>query len=201
MQFFSLSSADLSPEIEARLELGETADIKMKSLEELKILIGSQFDSSKSTIDDIGAFALISGEIDLQLESAQIHGAHAIFDFKDCTFQQLYHLSSIRFVKRYSRYLQECWPCRVKGLHVINEPSSVHYLCFIMCTFLSKKMKQRFHIHGDDVKSLHRYINPEVLPEELGGTAEPINPSKYQAFILSQEAYIQKLNQYGFSDN
>ncbi|KFM67508.1 Alpha-tocopherol transfer protein-like protein, partial [Stegodyphus mimosarum] len=161
----------------------------------------NQFDSSKSTIDDVAAFALISGEIDSQLEPAQIHGAHIIFDFKDCTVQQLYHLSSVRFVKMYSRYLQECWPCSVKGFHAINEPSSVHFLCLIMRTLLSKKLKKRFHIHGDDVKSLHQYINPEVLPAELGGTAKPINPSEYQAFILSQEAYIQKLNQYGFSDN
>ncbi|KFM64672.1 Alpha-tocopherol transfer protein-like protein, partial [Stegodyphus mimosarum] len=77
----------------------------------------------------------------------------------------------------------------------------MHHFCLFIATFLPKKLKQRVYIHGHDVKSLHRYIPSEVLPPELGGTAEPVNMHNYQSFILSQEAYIQKLNQYGFINN
>ncbi|XP_035215785.1 clavesin-2-like isoform X2 [Stegodyphus dumicola] len=96
---------------------------------------------------------------------------------------------------------QECWPCRLKGIYVINEPLYLHYVYRIMYPFFTKKLKQRCHIYGDNMKPLHKHIPRDMLPYELGGTAEPINVPEFQSFILGHEAYLQKINQYGFKDD
>ncbi|XP_035231943.1 alpha-tocopherol transfer protein-like [Stegodyphus dumicola] len=147
------------------------------------------------------ALTLIISEIDIRQESAQIYGAHAILDLKGCSLLQLGQLASIKRIKVFASYIQESWPGRIKGLHVINEPLCVHYLCHFLRSLLSEKLRERFHVYGDDIKSLQKYISPDVLPAELGGTAEPINDCEYKSYILNQEPYFEKLNQYGFRSN
>ncbi|XP_035215784.1 alpha-tocopherol transfer protein-like isoform X1 [Stegodyphus dumicola] len=153
------------------------------------------------TIDDIGAFSVVCSEIALKQESTQVSGAYIILDFKNCTLQHAYHMLSLRFVTKFVKYLQECWPCRLKGIYVINEPLYLHYVYRIMYPFFTKKLKQRCHIYGDNMKPLHKHIPRDMLPYELGGTAEPINVPEFQSFILGHEAYLQKINQYGFKDD
>ncbi|KFM58762.1 Alpha-tocopherol transfer protein-like protein, partial [Stegodyphus mimosarum] len=161
----------------------------------------ANLDLDVGKVDDFGALGILFGEIYLLQESVQVCGAHVIIDFKDCTFQQLYNILSITFLTRFFKYLQECWPYRLKGFHIINEPLYVHYIYRIIKVFLSKKLKERFVMHGTDMKSLYKYIPRDVLPPEFEGTDDPVNNEEFRNFILSYENYIQKLNQFGFKTN
>ncbi|XP_035221550.1 alpha-tocopherol transfer protein-like [Stegodyphus dumicola] len=157
----------------AELELGETPARRAKALTELK--------------DLIKAYASC--------------GVYLVIDFKGCSFQQVLHILSIKFLTTLFRYLQECWPCRLKGLHIIYEPLAVHYAYRIIKFFLSKKMKERFFMHGSDMTSLHKHIPRDTLPQDCGGTGEHANEDEFRTLILNHQSYIQKLNQYGFKIN
>ncbi|KFM58763.1 Alpha-tocopherol transfer protein-like protein, partial [Stegodyphus mimosarum] len=53
---------------------------------------------TEGTMIDVVALGIIITEIYLLQETAQVCGVHLIIDFKDCTFQQVYHILSIKFL-------------------------------------------------------------------------------------------------------
>lgn len=43
------------------------------------------------------------------------------------------------------------------------------------------------HFHGNDIKSLHKHIDPEYLPPEYGGHCQ---------YVISTEEWISKIDDY-----
>ena len=67
--------------------------------------------------------------------------------------------------------MQDAFPQRPKGMHLLNLPAMLEGLLNMMMSFAKDKMKRRFHIHRkNDLSALHEAVGKEVLPEEFGGT-------------------------------
>lgn len=52
---------------------------------------------------------------------------------------------------------------------------------------MPKAVWSRIHFHGNDVSSLHKHIDPEYLPPELGGRCR---------HVISTEEWLSKINEY-----
>ncbi|ODM87993.1 Alpha-tocopherol transfer protein [Orchesella cincta] len=68
--------------------------------------------------------------------------------------------------------MQDGSPGRIKGVHLIFHPKVFGLIYHIVKPFLKEKLAKRIHFHGDDLTSLHKYLNPETLPKSLGGIHE-----------------------------
>lgn len=71
--------------------------------------------------------------------------------------------------------LQDGYPVRFKGVHVVHNTSLWDMLYSAARPLLGAKQRSRFHLHGNDLTSLHKFIPAEILPSEYGGTTGPFS--------------------------
>lgn len=121
----------------------------------------------------------------------QIHGAIYIMDLKGLSMSQTLQFSP-SFIKALVEILQCMIPLRLKGYHIINNPSIFLPIFKLVRKFLDEKYVERVHMHGSNLEALHRHIGRNNLPECYGGTiAEPwgCNYSLYEVAQLYKDQY------------
>lgn len=105
-------------------------------------------------------------------EENQIHGFTIINNQSDVPFSTIFKLAQSEQMKRgvFPELLQESFPGRFKGMHLVNQPWYVSLVLGIIRPFMKQKMKDRLFLHGVDHESLYEYFDPELLPPSLGGS-------------------------------
>lgn len=92
------------------------------------------------------------------------------------------------------------FPVRFKGLHAVNNPLwGTQTLYKLFRPFLSKKLKERVHFHGDSLEELHRFVPPTVLPDIFGGTAGPFDASWLSEHVHGMHDEIVSDSYYGWT--
>ncbi|KAK9496439.1 hypothetical protein O3M35_013279 [Rhynocoris fuscipes] len=120
--------------------------------------------------DDVFKVGLMT--LDLLLSKTphpSIYGVIAIFDMEGVSIGHARQLT-VKMIKRAVHSWQDCYPVRVKGLHFINSPSYINVVLNIFRRFMREKLKNRIHVHGYDIPSLHNFTSKKILPEEYGGS-------------------------------
>lgn len=64
----------------------------------------------------------------------------------------------------------QAYPNRIRSLDYVNAPTHVNLVLNIFRRFMSKKLRQRMHVHRGDGRAIVKKVSPSVLPSELGGT-------------------------------
>ncbi|QQP52264.1 Alpha-tocopherol transfer protein, partial [Caligus rogercresseyi] len=59
--------------------------------------------------------------------------------------------------------------------------------------FLNENAKKVLHCHGNDMESLHRFVDPRILPSEYGGSSGPFNNSQITDALCSLGDYFTSL--------
>lgn len=93
----------------------------------------------------------------------------------DVTGMSFGHMTrfNLTLMKKYMHYVQEALPIRIKAMHMINT-SPIMKIIFNTCKpFMKKDLQQLMHFHSS-VESVNKYFPVEILPNELGGKAGPI---------------------------
>ncbi|XP_033610246.1 clavesin-2-like [Cryptotermes secundus] len=88
---------------------------------------------------------------------------------------------------------EEMRPWASMDVHLVNTSSLINVLMRIVFPFLSAKMKQHIHFHGQDWASLHKFIPPEVLPEEYGGYKLQVDFEKNRQYVYDNEEKLMEL--------
>ncbi|XP_014214637.1 alpha-tocopherol transfer protein-like [Copidosoma floridanum] len=73
-------------------------------------------------------------------------------------------------IKKCLYYLQEAVPLRIKGLHFLNTSPVMDFILGLMKPFMKKELMDVLHLHSN-LDSFGKYIPPDVLPNEIGGSA------------------------------
>ena len=57
--------------------------------------------------------------------------------------------------------------------------------------------------HGNDMKSLHKHLNPSVLPENYGGTLPKLDygGKEWYPCVENYDEHFRKWNDYGFANS
>ncbi|XP_022668303.1 alpha-tocopherol transfer protein-like isoform X2 [Varroa destructor] len=97
--------------------------------------------------------------------------------------------------------IQDGYPCRFKGFHVINQSSLWDYVWAVARPFLKEKIKKRVYLHGSNMASLHKHVCPSVLPEEYGGQAGPFSWSWITRNLYERNDEFIRLSRYGYITN
>jgi len=119
----------------------------------------------------------------------QVNGCICILNGKSLSFQ---HVTSVwRSVGAYGFIfiLLSMYPWRSKHFIVVNTGSLTRLFYKIVRPFVSKKHADRVSLLGTDMKDLHKYANPALLPKKLGGSID--NQYSVTQNVLDNISYIK----------
>lgn len=162
------------------------------------ILYPGKMDFSKISLEEAFQLGTSVFEIALLDPRLQISGAVCIIDMSDFTVYQQAKLATPKCAWQVSNCIQEKIPLRVKAIHIVNQPFYFNALFAIFKPFLKQKLRRRINLHGTNMKSLHKHIAPESLPQEWGGTMSPYNAKPMTKLIMQHEDKLINWRQYGY---
>ncbi|KAF2884160.1 hypothetical protein ILUMI_22019 [Ignelater luminosus] len=160
-----------------------------------------KFDSSKVTIDDIFRTNILALEQIVREPETQIAGIVVVLDMAGLSLHHARFFTPY-YAKRTVEVVQETFPLRFKGFHVVNEPFYFDAIMAVLKPFLKDKIRKRIYLHGSNLSSLHAFVRPDILPMEYGGSAGLFDNRPWHLQLLSEEKYFKKLEEYGYkTDN
>lgn len=110
-----------------------------------------------------------------QLEDeTQVRGTVCIMDFDGMAMKHVKAMS-VGFSKRLLTFIQEAMPLRMREVHFVKQPFIFKMVWSLFKPFVQEKLNKRIQFHGTDMKSLHKYLSPAILPENYGGTLPKID--------------------------
>lgn len=123
-------------------------------------------------VDNFRATLLVLDRL-VEDEETQVHGFSVIYDFTDSSFMSMLKVAQSELITKgvLMELLQESFPARFKGVHLVKQPWYISIVLSVIRPFMKQKLRDRILGHGHDFDSLHRYIESDGLPEELGGNS------------------------------
>ncbi|KAK9693888.1 CRAL/TRIO domain [Popillia japonica] len=166
----------------------------------LVIELGKKWKHTKCSLDEVFKGCVLYLEAALLENLTQIGGVVVIFDMDGLSMQQTWQFTP-PFAKRIVDWLQDSIPCRVKNIHIINQPYIFNIVFALFKPFLREKLKKRIIFHGTDRKSLHSYLTPSCLPKCYGGTMEipRITGSQWLELLNMCEEEYRVINSFGYN--
>ena len=135
---------------------------------------------------------LIAFQILLQDETTQINGVLIIVDFREFGIAQARVMNPLTF-KRFSNIVFNCYPLRIKGVHILEQPKIFTIIYALSSQFMKEKLRERVKIHGKNIQGLVEYIKKECLPVDYGGTAPGTNVKNWVKYIMSAQKTFEHL--------
>ncbi|KAG5673906.1 hypothetical protein PVAND_003907 [Polypedilum vanderplanki] len=195
---------DLMPEQEKIpfIEGGVVNVLTNKDHKNRRVLIvnsGKLWDPSVVSTDSMfRMFYLI--HIMAQLEkSTQICGCIVIYDFDGLGMKQIKAMTPSS-VQRLLTFIQVAMPLRLKEVHFVKQPFIFNMVWSLMKPFIKEKLKNRMYFHGSNMKELHKFVPPEYLPKNYGGTMPEINYSgkEWYGCVEKHVDFFAQYNTFGF---
>lgn len=120
-------------------------------------------------------------------EEVQVHGL-SIFDNMAGTSWHLAYafVCSEQLQKGALVELQDSFPIRFKGFHMLNQPWYLSMVMAIIRPFLSQKHRDRIQAHGDNYEALHEFVDPDILPGDFGGNAPDLDSDNLRLFFAEE---------------
>ncbi|XP_039279354.1 alpha-tocopherol transfer protein isoform X2 [Nilaparvata lugens] len=155
-------------------------------------------DVSQVTVEDVFCTNVMALEMAVREPETQVAGITAIVDMNGFGLHQHAKFLSPYYAKRTVDVVQETFPLRFKGFHVVNQPFYFDAIYSVLKPFLKEKIRKRIYLHGKDLKSLHNHVNKSILPLEFGGN-EPFDNSHWKRALLNLEDEFSEMEEYGFT--
>lgn len=135
---------------------------------------GFSFDSLIKAFFMVADVRLVSSDPD---PNNLADGEVPIFDMKHVS---IWHLLKVTLstLKLYFKYTQEAHPVRVQQIHIYNCTSFINRIMALIKPFLKPEVAARFQFHTPGSETLFNFIPREMIPDEYGGSAGPLNVMK-----------------------
>lgn len=150
-------------------------------------VIPSRWDYHGTNYNDPYKTFLLVLEKLLENEEVQVHGL-AVFDnlehssvYMGYAFMRAEAVQSGALVE-----LQDAFPLRFKGFHMLNQPWYISIIMKVVRPFLKQKHRDRIQAHGSDVSTLRTLMDPSHLPENFGGDAPELGPENLYNFFADE---------------
>ncbi|KAI9559554.1 hypothetical protein GHT06_013559 [Daphnia sinensis] len=119
----------------------------------------------------------------------QTNGIVAIIDVKDFT---LHHVGQFtpNLIKKIADIVQDVFPIRLQGIHIVHEPRIIKILVAIFWPFLSNKIRSRLFFHGQSFATLHQHIDPACLPSDYDGSMKSMETMHFSN-VFAEKNYSQ----------
>ncbi|XP_038622697.1 alpha-tocopherol transfer protein [Tachyglossus aculeatus] len=192
-------SADLRPAtILGLLRAGYHGVLRSRDQTGSRVLIYriAQWDPKEFSAYDVFRVSLITSELIVKEVETQRNGIKAIFDLEGWQFAHAFQISPT-VAKKIAAVLTDSFPLKVRGIHLINEPSFFHSVFMMIRPFLTEKIKQRIHLHGSNYEQTLTQHFPDILPVEYGGEDFSMEDlcKEWTDFIMKSEDYLHSISQ------
>ncbi|XP_055544917.1 alpha-tocopherol transfer protein-like [Wyeomyia smithii] len=165
----------------------------------LIVKMGEAWDPKSISEDKVFAILYTVQKLAVMEPSTQISGAVVIYDFEGLGMKQIKGMSPSA-AKRLLTFIQEATPVRMKAVHFVKEPVLFNMVWTLMKPFVKEKLKSRMFFHGDDMKKLHKHVDPGCLPANYGGTLPVLDYGSKEWYPTMEKHtdFIKKFNTAGF---
>lgn len=192
-------SADLHPgSILSLLKAGYHGVLRSRDPNGSKVLIYriAHWDPKVFTAYDVFRVSLITSELIVQEVETQRNGVKAIFDLEGWQFSHAFQITP-SVAKKIAAVLTDSFPLKVRGIHLINEPVIFHAVFSMIKPFLTEKIKERIHMHGNNYKQSLLQHFPDILPLEYGGEELSMEDicQEWTNFIMKSEDYLSSISE------
>ncbi|XP_067119762.1 clavesin-2-like [Centruroides vittatus] len=158
------------------------------------------WDAEKVEMLDLLKIMLLILDFELNDHPIQVNGHYILTDAKDISWRHIIQYTP-RNIQLLVSSMFKCIPVRYKGIHVVNTNKILIFLYQIISPFLPYKLKKRIHLHGSDMKELHKVIDPKYLPAEFGGELPPFDSTEYIQQLKDNEEFFVENEKYWTEEN
>lgn len=144
------------------------------------IMFASNWNPALYTLTSIYRALILTLEKALEDVHNQANGFVIVVDWTEFSFKQSSNMNP-KVLKLMIEGLQDCFPARFKGIHFIAQPWYVETALTVIKPFLKGKTKERIHLHGYNLSTLHEYVTKDILPSDLGGEGPSHNTEDWLA--------------------
>ncbi len=117
-------------------------------------------------------------------EEVQVHGISILDNMEDMSWHLAYaFVCSEQLQKGGLVELQDSFPIRFKGFHMLNQPWYLSMIMRVVRPFLSQKHRDRIQAHGDNYSALHEYMDVVELPSNFGGEGSSLESDNLKKFF------------------
>ncbi|XP_035220235.1 alpha-tocopherol transfer protein-like isoform X2 [Stegodyphus dumicola] len=102
-----------------------------------------KFNWNEATIEDLFATSFTIGSLLARLEASSVCGCMILIDLKDFTMKMVFKLLSVKLWIFLIGCLQNCFPLRIKAIHIVNEPAAYHAVVSLFKLAMPKKLRER----------------------------------------------------------
>lgn len=134
----------------------------------LLVNAGKKWNPKQISIDEMFRGVMLALDAAMAEPKTQIAGVHAILNMDGFSLSQVTYFTP-SFAAALTEWVQRCLPCRLKGIHIVNQPYIFNMVFAIFKPFLLEKTRKRIHFYGTDYKSLATQLTAKCLPTNLGG--------------------------------
>ncbi|XP_054714805.1 retinaldehyde-binding protein 1-like [Uloborus diversus] len=128
----------------------------------------------------------------------QINGYVGLWDFAGFSLKQFIPFCSPKHIWLLSSLMQDRFPGRFKIAYCVNCHNLVNTAWNLFKPILKEKFRNRVKILGGDMKVLHQFFDPAILPVEFGGVQPPSDCEEIVEKVLKKEQYFNYNRKFGY---
>ncbi|XP_063219070.1 clavesin-2 [Bacillus rossius redtenbacheri] len=177
------------PELQEILKIVRIPPLPGLTLEGRRVIVmqAANKDVLHPNVADGMKLVLMIGDIRLREEVTGVAGDVYILDASVATPAHFAKFTPT-IVKKFLVCVQEAYPVKLKEVHVVNVSPLVDTIINFAKPFLKEKIRKRIFVHPDGYESLYQYVPKDILPEEYGGYAGPLD--------AIHEKWVKKMEEY-----
>lgn len=130
-------------------------------------------------------------------EEVQVHGISILDNMEGMSWHLAYAFLRCEQIQKGALVeLQDSFPIRFKGFHMLNQPWYLSMIMTFVRPFLSLKHRERIQAHGSNYSALYEYFDPLLLPTNFGGEGIYLDASNLHKFFedTSGDQFSQTLS-------
>ncbi|XP_049828921.1 clavesin-1-like [Schistocerca gregaria] len=117
------------------------------------------------------------------IDMANVNGGHVV-------------RADINIIRNLELCYKTAYCRRLKGLHFVNASKIMDSAMKIVKMALSEKLQKRVFVHLPGSTSLFDHVQRDCLPDELGGTAGPVDKLAYQLITGANREWLLEKDKY-----
>ncbi|XP_050309796.1 clavesin-2-like [Anthonomus grandis grandis] len=156
------------------------------------------WDPEKYTVTQLFQATMAILELAILEQRAQILGGIGLFDMSNLTFQQACYMTP-SIAHKIIQILVTSFPMKIHAIHIVFQPYIFDIVYRVFQPFLTGTMKDKLYLHGEDMESLHKYIDPKHLPEKYGGRHPDYAYGPWIEDFLKNEEIKNELRSLGYT--
>lgn len=169
----NIKESELRPHLNKRLQsivIGDKSD-RDQDGRHIFIFRAGRWNPEETTLDDVFRCNLYCLKRLAAEPDAQLNGIVCLVDLQDLGLYQARHFTP-GYAKKVADLVTGAFPLRILAIHIVQQNWIINFLLSVIAPFLPLKIKSRIYHHGNNWESLHRHLDPTVLPEDYGGQLE-----------------------------